>query len=190
MQQNTHSDKIILRNKFGRNYQCQLPEIRTNSNKYSSKSLDIDNSLYDIAQQLLDPMRKEPCLMMNQDWWSYEFCYGNSNTTASIGSVTSIRDEVRYASSIHPKPDRMFYTLHGHYANGTNCERTGMPRKSTVRFTCLSDVEKDRILRVDEFETCHYVITISTKKLCSIPVFQGTKAYKITCDPLLSKKRV
>merc|ERR1719412_979949 len=72
------------------------------------------------------------------------------------------------------KPKQLFYTQNG-YNNGNICDATGLPRRTTVRFTCDPILDDDRIIRVDEIKTCQYILTISTKKLCAIHGFQTLK---------------
>ena len=76
------------------------------------------------------------------------------------------------------------------YVNGSKCDLTSLHRKTEVRFIC-DEGSGDHIGRIDEPETCSYVMTVHTNKICHHPYLKPIKqsqAISITCNPILSQE--
>ena len=57
---------------------------------------------------------------------------------------------------------------------------------SQVRFECDPTATMDVIMRIDEPQSCEYIIVVATKKICSIPQFRPHELQKpkeIKCSP-------
>ena len=98
------------------------------------------------------------------------------------------------------------------YLNGTKCDLTGNLRKTEVRFVCDPTSVVDIISQVDEpqvrksifftenlanskltykLQSCEYIITVTTAKVCAIPELRpppAKKPLKIECQPVLTPK--
>lgn len=203
-------NQLVLLNNIGKKFLCLISPDFFNINEDKKQS---NVHLMHNVKQLLEPLRNK-CLIMTKDWWSYEFCYGKSirqyhtergklsgpvvilgnydtsnasDGLTSINSISNLRQKYDTTTSGSKNPDKMFYSQYDYYTNGSMCEATGYGRKSTIRFTCSPNAAEDIISRVDEFETCHYLLTITTNRLCSIPIFRGLEPQKISCSPLITK---
>lgn len=170
------------------------------------------------AKKLLDPMEEENCLLKTKDWWTYEFCYGSeirqyhmedgkpSGAIMKLGKYDhdfdwsqskDIGNDVSQASSHFEKLHSLRQSKKGrpkyhsqYYVNGSTCDLTGELRKSEVRFECDPTAALDVITRIDEPQSCEYIIMVSTKKICSIPQFRPQEFQKpkeIKCSPVFSQ---
>ncbi|KAG0726980.1 Protein OS-9 [Chionoecetes opilio] len=75
------------------------------------------------------------------------------------------------------------------YVNGTKCDLTGEARGTEVRFHCEDGVG-DYIQRVDEPESCRYVVTVATTRVCHHPYLRlqvARSPHTITCAPALTQ---
>ncbi|XP_033927407.1 protein OS-9 isoform X2 [Melopsittacus undulatus] len=74
------------------------------------------------------------------------------------------------------------------YVNGTQCDVTGRAREAEVRFLC-DEGSPDRLSRVDEPNTCTYILTVLTSRLCQHPSLRPPHSpdpQHIRCHPALS----
>ncbi|KAH9368777.1 hypothetical protein HPB48_012422 [Haemaphysalis longicornis] len=77
------------------------------------------------------------------------------------------------------------------YSHGSKCDITGVPRRAEVRYYCDED-STDYVESVEEPETCSYVFTVHTSRVCAFPPLKRispTKPYTISCSPRLSEKQ-
>ncbi|XP_060079073.1 protein OS-9-like isoform X2 [Ylistrum balloti] len=153
--------------------------------------------------ELLKPLEGGPCLFKNKDWWSYEFCYGkyirqfHIEDGKIVGDVTFLgyyESEFDWNNNTdQDKRVKNYNRLNRYhsqqYINGSRCDLTGRPRKTEVRFVC-EEGAGDSIARIDEPETCGYILTVHTTKICHHPYLKPpTKntPVPITCQPVLSE---
>nr|KAG5698148.1 hypothetical protein BaRGS_001743 [Batillaria attramentaria] len=76
-----------------------------------------------------------------------------------------------------------------YYTNGSKCDLTGSGRRGEVRYLC-EDGSEDYLARVDEPETCVYVLTVYTSRVCKHPHLKSptpSQPIPISCSPLLSQ---
>ncbi|NXQ39972.1 OS9 protein, partial [Catharus fuscescens] len=148
---------------------------------------------------LLRPMGTAPCLLKTKDWWTYEFCYGRhiqqyhleeSEIKGDIlvlgyyQSAFDWDDETAKASKQHQL--RRYHSQS--YVNGSRCDLTGRAREAEVRFLC-EEGAGDYIARVDEPQSCSYVLTVHTTRICHHPFLRpapGLAPQPIRCQPALS----
>ncbi|NXK01437.1 OS9 protein, partial [Corythaixoides concolor] len=74
------------------------------------------------------------------------------------------------------------------YVNGSRCDLTGRAREAEVRFLC-EEGAGDYIARVDEPQSCSYVLTVHTTRICHHPFLRppaGAAPQPIRCQPALS----
>jgi Glucosidase II beta subunit-like protein len=71
------------------------------------------------------------------------------------------------------------------YADGTECDLTGLFRSTQVRFFC-DDSGHDRITSVVETATCEYVMNIGTARVCNHADFlpDPPRVQVLTCRPI------
>uniref|UniRef100_A0A8C7X561 Endoplasmic reticulum lectin n=1 Tax=Oryzias sinensis TaxID=183150 RepID=A0A8C7X561_9TELE len=77
------------------------------------------------------------------------------------------------------------------YVNGSKCDLNGNPREAEVRFVC-EEGSDDYIARVDEPQSCRYVLTIHTSRTCQHPYLRPPSTAKpqgIVCQPALSAQQ-
>ncbi|XP_014116058.1 PREDICTED: protein OS-9 [Pseudopodoces humilis] len=139
------------------------------------------------------------CSSQTKDWWTYEFCYGRhiqqyhleeSEIKGDIlvlgyyQSAFDWDDETAKASKQHQL--RRYHSQS--YVNGSRCDLTGRAREAEVRFLC-EEGAGDYIARVDEPQSCSYVLTVHTTRICHHPFLRpapGLAPQPIRCQPALS----
>ncbi|XP_071545008.1 uncharacterized protein [Panulirus ornatus] len=184
-------------NKHGQEYICSLPSV-TPLDSDLKHDEDILDQLVDISV-LLRPMETAPCLIKTVDWWTYEFCYGSvikqyhledSKASGPIIILGKYESEYNWKNSSETK-NRLQRFHSQFYVNGTKCDLTGEPRRTEVRFHCEDGVG-DYIQRVDEPESCRYVVTVATTRVCHHPYLrlQSVRTpHAITCAPALTQEQ-
>ncbi|XP_052804983.1 protein OS-9-like [Mya arenaria] len=191
---------VKLTSKFGQTYQCTFPNtVEHEKQKEEAEKEALETGIPD----LLKPIETGPCLRKTKDWWSYEFCYGKNIKQFHLGDDGRIEGEIvmlgYYESEFNWDEDasemsaewkskslRRYHTQQ--YVNGTKCDLNGKLRKTEVRFVC-EEGSADYIWRLDEPETCSYILTIHTMKICHHPFLKPptpTQTVTITCNPLLN----
>ncbi|CAM9541033.1 unnamed protein product [Lampetra fluviatilis] len=201
--QSRPAETLLVSSKYGQQYECQLPPQAVFRSTGDSSGGE-HGSLYQglAIPELLKPMANVPCLLKTRDWWTYEFCYGKdikqyhmegseikgdimhlgfydsefdwSNETAKAGKRHRLK---RYHSQL--------------YRNGTQCDLNGRHREAEVRFVCEEGGSGDYLLRVDEPQSCMYVLTVHTVRLCAHPDMRiptRTNPQLIRCQPSLTPK--
>ncbi|XP_041371888.1 protein OS-9-like [Gigantopelta aegis] len=193
---------IELMSKYGQQYRCSFPDHSIqDKEKEEQEKVAMETGIL----QLLKPLESGDCLFKTKDWWTYEFCYGKyiRQYHAEDGVI---KGEIIYLGNYESdydwdnetkKDERLkskssFFRYHSQtYNNGSKCDLTQTPRKAEVRFLC-EEGSADYIARIDEPQTCVYIITINTARLCSHPYLKPLapkKPVSITCNPLLSTEQ-
>ncbi|XP_076054209.1 uncharacterized protein LOC143032884 isoform X2 [Oratosquilla oratoria] len=184
-------------NKHGQEYICSLPNVPV-SEKQTKKDENILDQLVDISV-LLRPMETAPCLVKTKDWWTYEFCYGSvikqyhledNKAQGPILILGKYESEYNWKNSTETK-NRLQRFHSQFYVNGTKCDITGEPRRAEVRFHCEEGVG-DYIQRVDEPESCRYVVTVATTRVCHHPYLKPHPSQvqrPISCAPVLTQEQ-
>ncbi|NXB78598.1 OS9 protein, partial [Donacobius atricapilla] len=134
-----------------------------------------------------------------KDWWTYEFCYGRHIQQYHL-EESEINGDVRvlgYYQSAFDWDDETAKASKQHqlrryhsqsYVNGSRCDLTGRAREAEVRFLC-EEGAGDYIARVDEPQSCSYVLTVHTTRICHHPFLRpapGLAPQPIRCQPALS----
>lgn len=193
---------LPMTNKKGQKYHCLLPKPKDDEDALEKVEDTAENPVeltsLEKAKKLLEPMESQPCLLKTKDWWTYEFCYGKQvrqfhmeegNRPTEPIMILGLYDhdeelEEETASTVK------FKRHHSQiYKNGSQCDLTGSPRQTEVRFECDPTAVIDIITQVDEPQSCVYIITVKTSKICSIPQLRPPpirKPLKIECQPLLT----
>ncbi|XP_072511311.1 protein OS-9 isoform X8 [Notamacropus eugenii] len=201
--QSQSSEVVIVSSKYKQRYECRLPAGAIHFQREHEEEAPPYKG--PGVPELLNPMREAPCLVKTKDWWTYEFCYGrhiqqyHMEDSEIKGSVLYLGyyqssfnwdDETAKASKQH----RLKRYHSQHYGNGSKCDLNGRPRETEVRFLCDegSDASGDYIDRVDEPQSCSYVLTIRTPRLCSHPLLRpppSAAPQAIRCHPTLQPEQ-
>ncbi|NWR56229.1 OS9 protein, partial [Bucorvus abyssinicus] len=190
-------DVVTVASKFKQRYECRLPPAAV---RHPPDPQD-ETQLYNGSgvTELLRPMGAAPCLVKTKDWWTYEFCYGKHIQQYHVeeseikGDVLFLGyyqsafdwdDETAKASKQH----RLKRYHSQSYVNGSRCDLTGRAREAEVRFLC-EEGAGDYIARVDEPQSCSYVLTVHTGRVCHHPFLRppaSAAPQPIRCQPALS----
>ncbi|XP_064471706.1 protein OS-9-like isoform X1 [Ornithodoros turicata] len=196
----TRQSVMLMTSKFGQDYQCSLPEEPS-----TSESADASTDETDVPNviKLLEPLRNGPCLTKTKNWWTYELCYGQSikqfhiengkpeGAIIYLGLYESDFDwnNLTNLEQLNKSGQQKYHSQI--YNRGSNCDITGVHRRSEVRYYCEED-SADYIYAVEEPETCSYIFTIHTSRVCSFPPLKppaSPKPHTIHCSPLLSEEQ-
>ncbi|NXB83973.1 OS9 protein, partial [Vidua chalybeata] len=195
--QHQAGDVVTVASRFKQRYECRLPPAAVGPPPGPPR----DPRLYNGSgvAELLRPMATAPCLLKTKDWWTYEFCYGRhiqqyhleeseiKGDVLVLGYYQSAfdwDDEAAKASKQHQL--RRYHSQS--YVNGSRCDLTGRAREAEVRFLC-EEGAGDYIARVDEPQSCSYVLTVHTTRICHHPFLRpapGLAPQPIRCQPALS----
>lgn len=193
---------MMVSNKYKQLYECRLPAQAVRFHQDPASEPDFQGYTGPDIPDLLKPMNKAPCLVKTKDWWTYEFCHGQhirqyhledseiKGIVLFLGYYESEFDwhnETAKASKQH-KLKR--YHSQG-YVNGSKCDLNGNPRETEVRFVC-EEGSSDYIARVDEPQSCRYVLTVHTSRICQHPFLRppsSSKPQGIVCQPALSAQQ-
>ncbi|XP_055956807.1 protein OS-9 [Patella vulgata] len=150
-------------------------------------------------------METSACLIKTRDWWSYEFCYKKHIRQFHLEDG-KIKGDVIFIGQYESDFDWNNETLteqklkNSHalnryhsqkYVNGSKCELTNGFRSAEVRFIC-EDTVNDYISRIDEPQTCAYILTVHTNKICNHPHLKPASPktpVPITCNPLVDQQQ-
>ena len=80
---------VSMTNKFGQKYRCLLPDLsdlqqmhshaREKENGQPANQEEAAETFVEEIKRLLSPLgRSANCLFYTKDWWTYEFCYGQT----------------------------------------------------------------------------------------------------------------
>ncbi|XP_013401270.1 protein OS-9 [Lingula anatina] len=192
-------DVMVLSSKHGQQYQCSFPDhSQQEKQKEEEEKIAIETGI----PELLRPLENSPCLVYRKDWWTYEFCYGKFIKQYHMEDGKPVGIEIflgHYESefdwnneTIKKDAKNRLNRYHSQqYVNGSNCDLTGVPRRSEVRFLC-DEGTGDHVVSVHEPQTCVYTIVVHTNKICHHPYLRSPSSQKplpITCNPLLTDEQ-
>ncbi|XP_010879939.1 protein OS-9 isoform X2 [Esox lucius] len=202
MGQANTEEVMLVSSKYKQMYECRLPAQAVRFHQDPSSESDSEGYTGPGIPDLLKPMHTAPCLVKTKDWWTYEFCYGQHirqyhlEDTEIKGDVLFLgyyesefdwNNETAKASKQH----RMKRYHSQSYVNGSKCDLNGSPRETEVRFVC-EEVSADYVARVDEPQSCRYVLTVHTSRTCQHPFLRPPSTAKpqgIVCQPALSAQQ-
>lgn len=195
-------DVMLVSNKYKQLYECRLPAQAVRFHQDRVSESDVQGYSGPGVPELLMPMQTAACLVKTKDWWTYEFCYGKhvrqyhledseiKGDVLFLGHYDSEFDwtnETAKASKHHKL--KRYHSQS--YVNGSKCDLNGNPRETEVRFLC-EEGSSDYIARVDEPQSCRYVLTVHTSRTCQHPQLRPPSTAKpqgIVCQPALSAQQ-
>ncbi|XP_067229296.1 protein OS-9 [Chanodichthys erythropterus] len=195
-------DVMLVSNKYKQLYECRLPAqaVRFHQDPVSEPDMQGYSGLG--VPDLLKPMQTAPCLIKTKDWWTYEFCYGQhirqyhledseiKGDVLFLGYYDSEFDWTNETAKASKQHKLKRYHSQS-YVNGSKCDLNGNPRETEVRFVC-EEGSSDYIARVDEPQSCRYVLTVHTSRTCQHPLLRPPSTAKpqgIVCQPALSAQQ-
>uniref|UniRef100_UPI00398EFB6C protein OS-9 isoform X2 n=1 Tax=Pristiophorus japonicus TaxID=55135 RepID=UPI00398EFB6C len=198
--QTKSDDVVIVSSKYKQMYECRLP---AQAMKFQQDTEDEGQSYSGLEiSELLKPMHAAPCLVKTKDWWTYEFCYGQ-DIKQYHAEDSEVKGDVMYLGFYESEFDwnnetakaskqHKLKRYHSQsYVNGSKCDLNEKPREAEVRFMC-EEGSGDYIARVDEPQSCNYVLTVHTTRICHHPYLRPTivsKPQPIQCQPALSPEQ-
>jgi len=199
-------DFVIISNLGGQEYYCNIPKFsRPASNDELLKQQR--NWTTENITSRLDPLKSRlSCLQKMIGWWTYEFCYGTDIRQYHVenGKIVGNQIYLGYfdtdydwakASDAQRATQRLrsafFHSQN--YTRGSLCELRNRMRNAEVRYFCDADADGSYIARIDEPESCQYLVTIHTPLLCDLPGFlsdapEHRPPAGIECRPALPKR--
>ncbi|XP_034440938.1 protein OS-9 isoform X1 [Hippoglossus hippoglossus] len=193
---------MMVSSKYKQLYECRLPAQAVRFHQDPASDPDSQGYTGPDIPDLLGPMHSAPCIVKTKDWWTYEFCHGQHirqyhlEDTEIKGDVLFLgyyesefdwNNETAKASKQHRLKRYHSQT----YVNGSKCDLNGTPRETEVRFVC-EEGSGDYVARVDEPQSCRYVLTIHTSRTCQHPFLRPPSTAKpqgIVCQPALSAQQ-
>uniref|UniRef100_A0A3B4C8C4 Endoplasmic reticulum lectin n=1 Tax=Pygocentrus nattereri TaxID=42514 RepID=A0A3B4C8C4_PYGNA len=195
-------DVMLVSNKYKQLYECRLPAQAVRFHQDPVPEADSQGYSGPGVPELLKPMQTAPCLVKTKDWWTYEFCYGQHIRQYHLED-SEIKGDVLFLGYFESEFDWTNETAKAtkqhklkryhsqFYVNGSKCDLNGSPRESEVRFVC-EEGSSDFITRVDEPQSCRYVLTVHTSRTCQHPLLRPPSSAKpqgIVCQPALSAQQ-
>ncbi|XP_061470686.1 protein OS-9 isoform X2 [Rhineura floridana] len=195
--QSKSSEVVTISSKYKQMYECRLPAAAVKI--HQNKEEDPQSYTGLGISELLKPMEVAPCLIKTKDWWTYEFCYGKHIQQYHM-EESEIKGDILYLGyyqSAFDWDNEMAKASKQHklkryhsqaYVNGSKCNLNGRPREAEVRFLC-EEGSGDYIARVDEPQSCSYVLTVHTTRICHHPFLRPPSTatpQTIRCHPALS----
>ncbi|KAM7007044.1 protein OS-9 isoform 3-T3 [Tautogolabrus adspersus] len=193
---------MMVSNKYKQLYECRLPAMAVRFHQDPASEPESPGYNGPDIPDLLSPMHNNQCLVKTKDWWTYEFCHGQHirqyhlEDTEIKGDILFLgyyesefdwNNETAKASKQH----RLKRYHSQSYVNGSKCDLNGNPRETEVRFVC-EEGASDYIARVDEPQSCRYVLTVHTSRTCQHPFLKPPSTAKpqgIVCQPALSAQQ-
>ncbi|XP_071017120.1 protein OS-9-like isoform X3 [Oncorhynchus clarkii lewisi] len=193
---------MLVSSKYKQMYECRLPAQAVRFHQDRASEPDSQGYTGPGIPDLLKPMHTAPCLVKTKDWWTYEFCYGQHIRQYHLED-TDIKGDVLFLgyydsefdwnneTAKASKQHRLKRYHSQSYVNGSKCDLNGNPRETEVRFVC-EEGSGDYVARVDEPQSCRYVLTVHTTRTCQHPFLRPpytAKPQGIVCQPALSTQQ-
>ncbi|XP_034022575.1 protein OS-9 isoform X2 [Thalassophryne amazonica] len=193
---------MMVSSKYKQLYECRLPAQAVRFHQDPPSEPDSLGYTGPDIPDLLSPMHSAACLVKTKGWWTYEFCHGQYISQYHL-EETEIKGDILFLgyyesefdwSNETAKASKQHRLKRYHsqtYVNGSKCDLNGNPRETEVRFVC-EEGSSDYIARVDEPQSCRYVLTIHTSRTCQHPFLRPPSTAKpqdIVCQPALSAQQ-
>ncbi|XP_078104506.1 protein OS-9 isoform X3 [Sander vitreus] len=193
---------MMVSSKYKQLYECRLPAQAVRFHQDPASEPDSQGYTGPDIPDLLSPMHNAQCLVKTKDWWTYEFCHGQHIRQYHLED-TEIKGDILFLgyyesefdwSNETAKASKQHRLKRYHsqtYVNGSKCDLNGNPRETEVRFVC-EEGSSDYIVRVDEPQSCRYVLTVHTSRTCQHPFLRPPSTAKpqgIVCQPALSAQQ-
>uniref|UniRef100_A0A672T3E5 Endoplasmic reticulum lectin n=1 Tax=Sinocyclocheilus grahami TaxID=75366 RepID=A0A672T3E5_SINGR len=177
-------DVMLVSNKYKQLYECRLPAQAMRFHQDPVSEPDVQGYSGPGVPDLLKPM---------QTYMSPQYHLEDSEIKGDVlflgyyDSEFDWTNETAKASKQHKL--KRYHSQS--YVNGSKCDLNGNPRETEVRFLC-EEGSSDYIARVDEPQSCRYVLTVHTSRTCQHPLLHPPSTAKpqgIVCQPALSAQQ-
>ncbi|XP_058722918.1 protein OS-9 homolog [Vicia villosa] len=202
-------ESLVLPDKNGQKFICYLPKVEKEKSgkpliqhNVSSMIVETEKRVKQKTPDELLEVLKGPCVIRQEGWWSYEFCYHKKLRQLHLEDEKVVQEFVlgvydpeataafnQNLSDIStfkdPRSKDASQRYHAHqYTNGTICDLTNKPRETEVRFVCSEP--RAMISSITEISTCKYALTVHVPMLCKHPLFQEERPvwHTIDCNAL------
>ncbi|XP_058067431.1 protein OS-9 homolog [Magnolia sinica] len=204
-------ESLVMTNMKGQNFLCFLPMVEETKSGKPFPQQNMSNMIMESDRRVklktpdeLMEVLTDRCLLRQEGWWSYEFCYKQHLKQLHVedekivqefvlgvydpeatAAFSENRSDVSTLKDPRSKDAAQRYHAHVH-TNGTICDLTNQPRETEVRFVCSEP--RFLISSIKEISTCKYAITIHCPLLCKHPMFQEERPIwqSINCNELPS----
>jgi len=189
-----------LSTKLACNYETDFwRDLRTKKQKKKQNVAQspVLNELTGSVEEILDETfsklkkkgsNKKSCLYYTPGWFTFEICYQKhilqyhmERSRAKYGPM-KLKEKVTQQFSLGDWDGAPLNIITGStpentyaeavFVEGTECDLTAKPRRSTVRFKCNKDIKSTRIELFQEVETCVYLFVIGISSLCNLEGFK------------------
>lgn len=202
-------ESVVMPGKDGQKYLCFLPKVEKAKGEKPIVQQNVTSMIVETEKRIklktpdeLLEVLKGQCLVRQEGWWSYEFCYHKKIRQFHVEDDQVVQEFIlgRYDSEAtsafnqnlsdvstlkDPRSKDASQRYHAHlYTNGTTCDLTNEPRETEVRFVCSEP--RAMITSFTELSTCKYALTIQSPMLCKHPLFQEERPvwHTINCNVL------
>uniref|UniRef100_A0AAR2J168 Endoplasmic reticulum lectin n=1 Tax=Pygocentrus nattereri TaxID=42514 RepID=A0AAR2J168_PYGNA len=187
-------DVMLVSNKYKQLYECRLPAQAVRFHQDPVPEADSQGYSGPGVPELLKPMQTAPCLVKCSESCSvFLFIFSDSEIKGDVLFLGYFESEFDWTNET-AKATKQHKLKRYHsqfYVNGSKCDLNGSPRESEVRFVC-EEGSSDFITRVDEPQSCRYVLTVHTSRTCQHPLLRPPSSAKpqgIVCQPALSAQQ-
>lgn len=140
-------EELTLVSRFGQPFQCTVPSANyfvKRAVNQSAVDSDLTSEEDTTVREAIDGFQTLPCLLLTQDWWTYELCYRKSIKQFHLtggkvdGETTFLGHFERDMNWTEVKRERKLkkgvQQFYAHiYSGGSVCDLTGRPRSAEVR---------------------------------------------------------
>jgi len=202
-------ESVIMPDKNGVNFLCFLPKVEkaksgkpVTQHNISSMVVETEKRIKMKTPDELLEVLKDRCIIRQEGWWSYEFCYQKKLVQLHLEdekvvqkfvlgqydaeATAAFNQNISEISTLEdPRSKDASQRYHAHqYTNGTICDLTNEPRQTEVRFVCSEP--RTMISSITELSTCKYALTVQCPMLCNHPLFQEERPvwHTINCNVL------
>uniref|UniRef100_A0A672T5F9 Endoplasmic reticulum lectin n=1 Tax=Sinocyclocheilus grahami TaxID=75366 RepID=A0A672T5F9_SINGR len=178
-------DVMLVSNKYKQLYECRLPAQAMRFHQDPVSEPDVQGYSGPGVPDLLKPM--QTVMKYMQYHLEDSEIKGDVLFLGYYDSEFDWTNETAKASKQHKL--KRYHSQS--YVNGSKCDLNGNPRETEVRFLC-EEGSSDYIARVDEPQSCRYVLTVHTSRTCQHPLLHPPSTAKpqgIVCQPALSAQQ-
>ncbi|XP_064602693.1 endoplasmic reticulum lectin 1-like [Liolophura sinensis] len=198
---------VVVTTTDNEKYRCSIPDLKDQSDKNTGKSFT-GTSVEELMENLY---AMKSCSYRIEPYWTYELCHGKHirqyNEQKEPGKKSSVQEFfLGYYKPVKPDPEsedslaktakkknvdtRKVEDLELPYykvtmEDGTMCDVTGQPRKSSILYVCQPH-GRGEIYQFKEVSSCEYEVMVLTSTLCKHPDYRPKEpdVNKIHCHAL------
>lgn len=200
-------ETVVMTSADNERFRCKIPKVLPNNNADASEY--VGPSALGLLESLFV---QSSCSYRAEPYWTYELCHGKylrqyheerdgkqiktqeyflGKFTKEMFNELVVEHEKDIANKItRPPPTKNIEKIDMPYyeiimTGGTQCDLTGMPRRTRVLYTCYPS-GRNEIYSLKEVSTCEYEVVVLTNSLCQHPSFRPAETTEnlINCQPM------